>query len=126
MNRSEKSEDEQGYTVTGDEQGYTVTGRTEAKSDDEQGYTVTGWTVLKSQQMNGQRGGMSVDEEWVHSHRAREGNIICETPASPSNRTSEAGPRLPFVVSKDACRRPAQEPPRYEKQAKKSTTRVSR
>ena len=42
MNRSEKSEDEQGYTVTEDEQGDTVTGRTEVKSEDEQGYTVTG------------------------------------------------------------------------------------
>ena len=42
MNRSEKPEDEQGYTVTEDEQGYTVTGRTDVKSDNEQGYTVTG------------------------------------------------------------------------------------
>ena len=41
MNRSEKSEDEQGYTVTEDEQGYTVTGRTEVKPQDEHGYTVT-------------------------------------------------------------------------------------
>ena len=41
MNRSEKSEDEQGYTVTEDEQGYTVTGRTEVKPQDEHGYTLT-------------------------------------------------------------------------------------
>ena len=52
MNRSEKSEDEQGYTVTEDEQGYTVTGRTDVKSDDEQGYTITGRTVVKNQKMN--------------------------------------------------------------------------
>ena len=52
MNRSEKSEDEQGYTVTEDEQGYTVIGRTEVKSQDAQGYTVAGRTVMKNQKMN--------------------------------------------------------------------------
>ena len=31
-NRSEKSEDEQGYTDTEDEQGYKVTGRTEVEN----------------------------------------------------------------------------------------------
>ena len=52
MNRSEKSEDEQGYTVTEDEQGYTVIGRTEVKSQDAQEYTVAGRTVVKNQKMN--------------------------------------------------------------------------
>ena len=42
VHRSEKSADEQGYTVTEDEHGYTVTGRTEVKSEDEHGYTATG------------------------------------------------------------------------------------
>ena len=42
MNRGEKSEDEQGYTVTEDEAGNAVTGRTEVKSNDERGYTVSG------------------------------------------------------------------------------------
>ena len=60
MNRGQKSEDEQGYTVTEDEQGYTVTGRTEVKSQDEQGYTATGRTVVKNQKMN--RGTQSPDE----------------------------------------------------------------
>ena len=62
MNRSEKSEDEQGYTVTEDEQGYTVTGRTEVKSQDAQGYTVAGRTVVKNQKMN--RGAQSAGEPW--------------------------------------------------------------
>ena len=62
MNRSEKSEDEQGYTVTEDEQGYTVIGRTEAKSQDAQGYTVAGRTVMRSQKMN--RGAQSPGEPW--------------------------------------------------------------
>ena len=52
MNRSEKSEDEQGYTVTEDEQGYTVIGRTEVKSRDAQEYTVAGRTVMRNQKMN--------------------------------------------------------------------------
>ena len=42
MTRSEKSDDEQGYTVTEVEAGHTVTGHTEVKSDVEHGYTVTG------------------------------------------------------------------------------------
>ena len=54
MIRSEKSEDEQGYTVTG----RTVV----KKSEDEHGYTVTGRTVVKSQQMN--RGTRSPGEPW--------------------------------------------------------------
>ena len=62
MNRSEKSEDEQGYTVTEDEQGYTVTGRTEVKSQDAQGYTVAGRTVMRNQKMN--RGAQSAGEPW--------------------------------------------------------------
>ena len=62
MNRGEKSEDEQGYTVTEDGQGYTVTGRTEVKSQDAQGYTVAGRTVMKSQKMN--RGAQSAGEPW--------------------------------------------------------------
>ena len=62
MNRSEKSEDEQGYTVTEDEQGYTVIGRTEVKSQDAQGYTVAGRTVMKNQKMN--RGAQSAGEPW--------------------------------------------------------------
>ena len=62
MNRSEKSEDEQGYTVTEDEQGYTVIGRTEVKSQDAQGYTVAGRTVIKNQKMN--RGTQSPGEPW--------------------------------------------------------------
>ena len=62
MNRGQKSEDEQGYTVTEDEQGYTVTGRTEVKSQDEQGYTVTGRTVVKNQKMN--RGTQSPGEPY--------------------------------------------------------------
>ena len=41
MNRSEKSEDEQGYTVTEDERGHAVTGQTEVKPQDEHGYTLT-------------------------------------------------------------------------------------
>ena len=51
MNRSEKSEDEQGYTVTEDEQGYTVIGRTEVKSQDKQGYTVTGRTAVRKSEV---------------------------------------------------------------------------
>ena len=62
MNRSEKSEDEQGYTVTEDEQGYTAIGRTEVKSQDAQGYTVAGRTVVKNQKMN--RGTQSPGEPW--------------------------------------------------------------
>ena len=62
MNRSEKSEDEQGYTVTEDEQGYTVIGRTEAKSQGAQGYTVAGRTVMRNQKMN--RGAQSAGEPW--------------------------------------------------------------
>ena len=62
MNRSEKSEDEQGYTVTEDEQGYTAIGRTEVKSQDAQGYTVAGRTVMKNQNMN--RGAQSAGEPW--------------------------------------------------------------
>ena len=62
MNRSEKSEDEQGYTVTEDEQGYTAIGRTEVKSQDAQGYTVAGRTVMKNQKMN--RGAQSAGEPW--------------------------------------------------------------
>ena len=62
MNRSEKSEDEQGYTVTEDEQGYTVIGRTEVKSQDAQEYTVAGRTVIRSQKMN--RGAQSAGEPW--------------------------------------------------------------
>ena len=62
MNRSEKSEDEQGYTVTGDEQGYTVIGRTEVKSQDAQEYTVAGRTVMRNQKMN--RGAQSAGEPW--------------------------------------------------------------
>ena len=62
MNRSEKSEDEQGYTVTEDEQGYTAIGRTEVKSQDAQGYTVAGRTVMKNQKMN--RGAQSPGEPW--------------------------------------------------------------
>ena len=62
MNRSEKSEDEQGYTVTEDEQGYTVIGRTEVKSQDAQEYTVAGRTVMRNQQMN--RGAQSAGEPW--------------------------------------------------------------
>ena len=62
MNRSEKSEDEQGYTVTEDEQGYTVIGRTEVKSQDAQEYTVAGRTVMKNQKMN--RGAQSAGEPW--------------------------------------------------------------
>ena len=62
MNRSEKSEDEQGYTVTEDEQGYTVIGRTEVKSQDAQEYTVAGRTVMKNQNMN--RGAQSAGEPW--------------------------------------------------------------
>ena len=62
MNRSEKSEDEQGYTVTEDEQGYTVIGRTEVKSQDAQGYTVAGRTVMRNQKMN--RGAQSAGEPW--------------------------------------------------------------
>ena len=62
MNRSEKSEDEQGYTVTEDEQGYTAIGRTEVKSQDAQGYTVAGRTVMKKQKMN--RGAQSAGEPW--------------------------------------------------------------
>ncbi len=62
MNRSEKSEDEQGYTVTEDEQGYTAIGRTEVKSQDAQGYTVAGRTVMRNQKMN--RGAQSAGEPW--------------------------------------------------------------
>ena len=62
MNRGEKSEDEQGYTVTEDEQGYTAIGRTEVKSQDAQGYTVAGRTVMRSQKMN--RGAQSAGEPW--------------------------------------------------------------
>ena len=62
MNRSEKSEDEEGYTVTEDEQGYTVIGRTEVKSQDAQEYTVAGRTVMRNQQMN--RGAQSAGEPW--------------------------------------------------------------
>ena len=62
MNRSEKSEDEQGYTVTEDEQGYTAIGRTEVKSQDAQGYTVAGRTVMNNQKMN--RGAQSAGEPW--------------------------------------------------------------
>ena len=62
MNRSEKSEDEQGYTVTEDEQGYTVIGRTEVKSQDAQEYTVAGRTVMRNQKMN--RGAQSAGEPW--------------------------------------------------------------
>jgi len=62
VNRSEKSEDEQGYTVTEDEQGYTVIGRTEVKSQDAQEYTVAGRTVVKNQKMN--RGTQSPGEPW--------------------------------------------------------------
>ena len=62
MNRSEKSEDEQGYTVTEDEQGYTVIGRTGAKSQGAQGYTVAGRTVMRNQKMN--RGAQSAGEPW--------------------------------------------------------------
>ena len=62
MNRSEKSEDEQGYTVTEDEQGYTVIGRTEVKSQDAQEYTVAGGTVVRNQNMN--RGARSAGEPW--------------------------------------------------------------
>ena len=62
MNRSEKSEDEQGYTVTEDEQGYAVIGRTEVKSQDAQGYTVAGRTVMRNQKMN--RGAQSAGEPW--------------------------------------------------------------
>ena len=62
MNRSEKSEDEQGYTVTEDEQGYTVIGRTEVKSQDAQEYTVAGRTVIRNQKMN--RGAQSAGEPW--------------------------------------------------------------
>ena len=62
MNRSEKSEDEQGYTVTEDERGYTVIGRTEAKSQDAQIYTVAGRTVMRNQKMN--RGAQSAGEPW--------------------------------------------------------------
>ena len=62
MNRSEKSEDEQGYTVTEDEQGYTAIGRTEVKSQDAQGYTVAGRTVMKNQKMN--RDTQSPGEPW--------------------------------------------------------------
>ena len=62
MNRSEKSEDEQGYTVTEDEQGYTVIGRTEVKSQDAQGYTAAGRTVMRNQKMN--RGAQSAGEPW--------------------------------------------------------------
>ena len=62
MNRGEKSEDEQGCTVTEDERGYTVTGRTEVKSQDAQGYTVAGRTVMKNQKMN--RGAQSAGEPW--------------------------------------------------------------
>ena len=62
MNRSEKSEDEQGYTVTEDEQGYTAIGRTEVKSQDAQGYTVAGRTVMKNQKTN--RGAQSAGEPW--------------------------------------------------------------
>ena len=62
MNRSEKSEDEQGYTVTEDEQGYTVIGRTEKKSQDAQEYTVAGRTVMRNQKMN--RGAQSAGEPW--------------------------------------------------------------
>ena len=62
MNRSEKSEDEQGYTVTEDEQGYTVIGRTEVKSQDAQGSTVAGRTVIRNQKMN--RGAQSAGEPW--------------------------------------------------------------
>ena len=62
MNRSEKSEDEQGYTVTEDEQGYTAIGRTEVKSQDAQEYTVAGRTVIRNQKMN--RGAQSAGEPW--------------------------------------------------------------
>ena len=62
MNRSEKSEDEQGYTVTEDEQGYTAIGRTEVKSQDAQEYTVAGRTVMRNQKMN--RGAQSAGEPW--------------------------------------------------------------
>ena len=62
MNRSEKSEDEQEYTVTEDEQGYTVIGRTEVKSQDAQEYTVAGRTVMSNQKMN--RGAQSAGEPW--------------------------------------------------------------
>ena len=62
VNRGEKSEDEQGYTVTEDEQGYTVIGRTEVKSQDAQGYTVAGRTVMRNQKMN--RGAQSAGEPW--------------------------------------------------------------
>ena len=62
MNRSEKSEDEQGYTVTEDEQGYAVIGRTEVKSQDAQEYTVAGRTVMRNQKMN--RGAQSAGEPW--------------------------------------------------------------
>ena len=62
MNRGERSEDEQGYTVTEDEQGYTVIGRTEVKSQDAQEYTVAGRTVMRNQKMN--RGAQSAGEPW--------------------------------------------------------------
>ena len=62
VNRGQKSEDEQGYTVTEDEQGYTAIGRTEVKSQDAQGYTVAGRTVMKNQKMN--RGAQSAGEPW--------------------------------------------------------------
>ena len=62
MNRSEKSEDEQGYTVTEDKQGYTAIGRTEVKSQDAQEYTVAGRTVMRNQKMN--RGAQSAGEPW--------------------------------------------------------------
>ena len=48
------------------------------KSEDEQGYTVTGWTVVKSQLMNGQRGGTSVVEKRVHSHRVDRDEISAD------------------------------------------------
>ena len=67
MSRSEKSEDEQGYTVTEDEQGYAVKGRTEVQSRDEPGYTVTGRTVVKNQKMN--RGTQSPGEPWYRNRK---------------------------------------------------------